>query len=107
MSLVAQEIHGRTAKGALGEVENQASRPEPVEDLPEVYNVLLAGLAGHQNVVDVDEDEVQAVEDPVHVPLEGHPRVLESEGHAQGLVEAKGGDDEVLGTAEFSKVICR
>ena len=93
---MAQEIHGRAAKGALGEVEDQVSQPEPVENLPEVYNVLLAGLAGHQDVIDVDEDKVQAVEDTVHVPLEGHPCVLEPEGHAQELVEAKGRDDGSL-----------
>ena len=94
---MAQEVHRRAAKGALGKVENQAGRPELVENLPEVHHVLLAGLACHQDVVDVDEDEVQAVEDPVHVPLERHPRVLEPEGHPQELEEAEGCDDGGLG----------
>ena len=62
-----------------------------------MFDVLLAGLAGHQDVVNVDEVEVQPVEDAVHVPLESHPRILESLGHLQELVEAKGGDDGGLG----------
>ena len=78
-----------------------ASPPELVEDLPEVYNVFLAGLAGYQDVVDVDEDEVQAIEDPVHVPLKSHPCVLEPKGHAQELVEAKGSDDGGLGDPQL------
>ena len=56
-------------------------------------------LADYQDVVDVDEDEdeVQAVEDSVHVPLKSQPCILEPKGHAQELVEAKGGDDGGLG----------
>ena len=64
---MAQEIHRRAAKGALGQVEDQAGCPESVEEFPEVDDVLLVGPAGHQDVVDVDEDEVQAVED-LHCP---------------------------------------
>ena len=98
---MAQEIHRRVAKGALGKVEDQASRPEPVEDLPEVDDVLLVGLAGHKDVIDVDEDEAQAVENLVHEPLEGHPGILESKRHAQELKEAKGCDDSGLGDSQL------
>ena len=48
-------------------------------------DVLLAGLAGHQDVVTVEKGEVNAVEDPVHELLEGHPGNLESKGHVQEL----------------------
>ena len=66
---MAQEIHGRVAKGALGEVEDQASQPESVEDLLEMGFVLLAGLVGHKDVINVDEDKAQAIEDLVHEPF--------------------------------------
>ena len=60
-------------------------------------DVLLAGLAGHEDVINVDEDEAQSIEDLVHEPLEGHPCILESKGHVQELEEAKGCDDGILG----------
>ena len=59
--------------------------------------MLLAGLAGHQDVVHVDEGESQTIEDLIHEPLEGHTSVIEPKGHAQELKEAKVGDNGSLG----------
>ena len=59
--------------------------------------MLLAGLAGHQDVIHVDEGEAQTVEDLIHEPLEGHTSVIEPKGQAQELKEAKGGDTGSLG----------
>ena len=69
--------------------------PEPAEDLTELGDVLPAGLDGHQDVIDVDE--VQAMKDLVHEPLEGHPCILQTKRHVKELKEAEGCDDSSLG----------
>ena len=67
------------------------------EDLTEVCFVLLFGVAGDKDVVQVDEDEGDAVEDAVHQPLECLGGILETKGHAEELPEPEGSDDGRLG----------
>ena len=59
--------------------------------------MLLHRVAGHQNVVQVDEDAVQPVQHLVHEALEGLPGIPEAKGHPQKLEEAEGGDHRRLG----------
>ena len=55
------------------------------------------GVAGDQDVVDVDESEIQASEDLVHEPLERLCRILKAERHAEKLPQTERGDDGRLG----------
>ena len=55
------------------------------------------GVAGDQDVVDVDESEIQASEDLVHEPLERLCRILKAERHAEELPQTERGDDGRLG----------
>ena len=56
--------------------------------------MLLSGLAGHHDVISVDEDEVRDVDDLVHEPLESYSLVKPGgmQGHAEELKDAQGGD---------------
>ena len=53
----------------------------------------MLGQRSHQDVVQLDADEVH----PVHEALEGVPRVPHSEGHNTELPQAEGSDDGGLG----------
>ena len=66
---------------------------EAAEDLTEVHFMLLFGVAGDEDVIQVDEDERDATEDAVHQPLVCLGSVLETKGHAEELPESKGSDD--------------
>ena len=54
-------------------------------------------LAGHQDVVNVSENEVQTLTDDVHQALEGLGSILQAEGHSDEFIESKRGDDSGLG----------
>jgi hypothetical protein len=51
--------------------DDQASRPEAAEYLLHILLMLLQGLAGHNNVIKVDEDEGKSGKNTVHHTLEG------------------------------------
>ncbi len=68
---MAQEVHGRHAKDTLRRVDLEAVVLEAGQHLAEVLHVLLGGGGGHEDVIDVDHDEVRVSHDLVHEPLEG------------------------------------
>ena len=65
---------------------------EAVKQEHQVVFVFFRGLACHQDVVQVHEQEVQILENGIHQPLEGLGGVLETEGHAEELKEPERGD---------------
>ena len=67
---------GRSAEGALSQVEDESSLLKVAKHLLKVDEVLLPVPAGHQDVVHVDEYEVKPVEDVVHVALKRHTGVF-------------------------------
>ena len=58
--------------------------------------MLLFGAAGNENVVEVDENEGDAVKDAIHQPLKRLGGVLEPKGHAEELLEPERSDDSCL-----------
>ena len=84
-------------ENALLQVKYQAMLLEPLEDLLQVDLVLLIGVAGHQDVIQVDEDAVQPLQHLVHKALERLPGIPEPKGHPQKLVQPEGSDDCSLG----------
>ena len=83
--LMAQEFHRRSTKGALGQVEDEASLFELMKHFPQVEKVLLPVPVGYQDVVYIDEDELESVEDVIHVALKGHSNIFEAERHSEEL----------------------
>ncbi len=65
--------------------------------MTEVRFMLLFGVAGDEDVIQVDEDERDATEDAIHQPLEHLGGILETKGHAEELPETKRSDDGRLG----------
>ena len=59
--------------------------------------MLLHCVAGHQDVIQVDEDAVQPLQHVVHEVLEGLHSSPEPKRHPQKLIQPKGGDDHHLG----------
>ena len=58
---VSQELHGGSGEHALCWVDLQANLLKDGEDLPEMLTVLLQGVAGDDDVVQVAEDEGQVL----------------------------------------------
>ena len=85
------------AKDALLPVDDHPIFSEETEDLTEVRSVLLFGVAGNKNIVEVDENEGNAAKDAIHQPLKRLGGVLEPKGHAEELPEPEGRDDSRLG----------
>ena len=85
------------AKDTLFPVDDHPVVREEAEDLTEVRFMLLFGVAGDEDVIQVDEDERDATEDAVHQPLECLGGVLKTKGHAEELPDPKGSDDGHLG----------
>ena len=85
------------AEDTLLPVDDHPIVRKEAEDLTEVCFVLLFGVAGDKDVVQVDEDEGDAAEDAIHQPLECLGGILETKGHAEELPEPKGSDDGRLG----------
>ena len=73
---VPQVRDGGRGKDALLPVETQSSLVQTAKNLSEVREMLLGGGAGHEDVVQVDEDAVKPAKDPVHQTLERLCRVL-------------------------------
>ena len=48
--------------------------------------------AGYENVVQMDKDEREALQNPVHHSLERHASILETKGHPRKFPEAKRSD---------------
>ena len=69
---------------------------EEVDDLTEVCFVLLFTQAGDKDVVQIGEDDGDAMKNAVHQPLECLGDVLKPEVHAEELPESKGSDDSHL-----------
>ena len=59
--------------------------------------MLLSGLAGDEDVVNVNEHKVQPNEQVIHKPLESHASIFESKWHAPELKKATRGDDHCFG----------
>ena len=83
--LMTQEFHWRLTEGAFGQVEDETRLLEAAKYLSKVEQVLLPVPAGDQNVVDIDEDELEPVEDVIHVALKGHSGIFEAERHPEEL----------------------
>ena len=94
---VAKEGHLSLSKKALGQVHHQNKGPQSLEDQAEVANMGGKIRAGDEDVVQVDEDEWQVYDQPVHHALEGVASVPEAKGHGKPLKQTKGGDDGGFG----------
>ena len=70
---------------------------EEAEDLTELCFMLLFGVAGDEDVIQVDEDKRDGMDDAIHQPLVCLGGVLETKGHAEELPEPKRSDDGRLG----------
>ena len=92
-NMMAKEIHGRLGKGAFGKVDEKAVGSQNGEKLMKMVKVLLRGGAGHQDIIQVDENERKVMQDVVHQSLEGLSRVAEAKGHSEVLIEAKGSNN--------------
>ncbi|XP_032889029.1 uncharacterized protein LOC116980683 [Amblyraja radiata] len=94
---VAEEVDVGYPKTVLAEVDSQAMLTEPLTELPEVGTMLLPRAAGHQDVVEVHRNKLEAVSHPVHQPLECLRSVLKAEWHPHELVQPERRDDCRLG----------
>ena len=86
---VSQELHGGSGQHALCWVDLQAILLKVGEDLPEMLAVLLQGVAGDDDVVQVAEHEGEVFEYAVHEALEGLGGVAEAEGHEEVLEQTE------------------
>ena len=93
---MAQKFHLGGVKDALLVVEDQAKLLQALQNLLEILLMLLCCLAGHQDVVQVDEGVGNAQQHLVHEPLEGLPSIAESKRHPEKLVQPEGGDHRCL-----------
>ena len=71
-----------TPKNTFGWLDDQTMFHEMIKEKGEVTLVLLFILAGYQDVVKVDKNEVEITTHPIHHPLEGLCSILQPEGHA-------------------------
>ena len=62
-------------------IEAEARVRQALQNLSQVKTVLLQGGAGHEDVVQVDEDTRQVTQDAIHESLECLRRILQSEWH--------------------------
>jgi hypothetical protein len=84
--VVAQEADLAGPPHALLSVDDQAVLLQMVEELPEVFLVV---LACYQTVVNEVEDHLHLLSHPVHLPLEGGTGVPQPKMHLKVLKQAK------------------
>ena len=94
---VAKEVQGLHPELALLSVDDKAGRLEPLENVGDVQEVLLAGRTADEDIVEVGEGWGAVRHDPVHEALESITRISHAKRHAGILVQPKGSDDRVLG----------
>ncbi len=90
---MAKKLDFPHSKFALLSIDDQASRSEAAKNFLHILLVLLQGLAGHNNVIKVDEDEGKSGQNLVHHPLEGTSGIPQAKWKAQKFEEAKRSDD--------------
>ena len=78
---MAEEVNSRHPETALGRVDGQSEVAEALTQLTEVDAVLLPRATGHEYVVQVDKDEVQAAAHTVQKPGKGLRSVLQTKRH--------------------------
>jgi hypothetical protein len=91
--MMTKELDFPHCKLTLLTIDDQSSSSETAENLLHILLVLLQGLAGHNDVIKVDEHEGKTGQNPVHHPLEGTSSIPQAKWKAQKLKEAKRGDD--------------
>ncbi len=94
---MAKKLHGGHSKNAILAFDDQSGVAEPMEENPEVLDMVLLWLAGDDDVIQVYEDKVQPTEHRIHVPLEGVACVSEAKGCPQKLPQPEWRDDAVFG----------
>ena len=68
-----------------------------LQDVPEMLNMRKNIRAEDQDIINVNKTIGQITQDLIHHPLEGVPRVPESEGKAEKFEHPKRSDDCCLG----------
>lgn len=86
---MAQKIYGRTAKLALIDVHDEPVLMEALKKLSQVSVVGLPRTTENQNVVQVDEDEIEALTNRIHQSLECLSSILKAKRHSKEFEEAK------------------
>jgi hypothetical protein len=79
--LVTQEGYLRDTENALGRVEEDSILLELGEEGAQVQVVLLRGMAGNEDIIQVGEAEEKVFEDVIHETLKGLGCIPEAEGH--------------------------
>ena len=90
---VAQKRHRAGTKNALIPVDGEPGRTEALKEESDVLDMSRPARRGHQNVVEIDEDEGQAAKHPVHQPLESLGGIFEPKGHPEELKKLEWRDD--------------
>jgi hypothetical protein len=96
--MMAKKLDFLDCKLALLSIDDndQDSRLKAAENLLHILLMLLQGLAGHNNVILVDEDDGKFDQNPVHHPLEGTSSIPQAKWKAQKFKEAKSSDESRL-----------
>jgi hypothetical protein len=94
---VAQEVQGLHPELALLTVDDKSGRLEPLKDVGDVQEVLLAGRTADEDIVEVGEGWGAVRHDPVHEALKRIARISHAKRHAGILVQPEGSDDRRLG----------
>ena len=89
---MSQKGDGVDSKQALVTVDNEAKGDESMEKEFEMFQVFLLIHRCYEDVIQVDEDEVQIQEAPVHQPLHSLGRVLKSKRRTEVFKQTKRSD---------------
>ncbi len=90
-NLVTQVLQLLDAPHALLRVYHQPVVLKSLQDLPHVDNVLLMVPAEDDNIIRPGKGGLAVSNSPVHVPLEGQPRIPQTKRHPLVLEQAEGG----------------
>ena len=93
---VTEKSERGLSKGALGQIYQETVGFEDVKDGGEMGEVRGEVRAGHQNVIQVDENKRKILEKVIHKPLKRLGSVAETEGHLGELEKSKRSDDGCL-----------
>ena len=93
---VTEKSERGLSKGALGQIDQETVGFEDVKDGGEMGEVRGEVRAGHQTVIQVDENKRKILEKVIHKPLKRLGSVAETEGHLGELEKSKRSDDGCL-----------
>ena len=85
VDVMAEKCDGSDTKLALGKVDSQTMLINPLKELKEVCVVFLSRTADNENIIEIDENKIEATAHFVHKALERLSGILKAKRHTQEL----------------------